>query len=96
MDKVEAKLQNYVSKYFKALSTGDPKDLPPCESNFLVSFLRSYHILQKSGFSVYFLPQTFSNKYQLELRQSTHELKEKGLKERVDIFETMHIMGKEF
>jgi len=52
MVKVEAKLQNNITKYFKALSTGDPKDLPPCESNFLANFLRSYYVLQKSGFNV--------------------------------------------
>jgi hypothetical protein len=30
----------------------------------------------------------------LELRECSHELKEKGLKESVEVFETMHIMGK--
>jgi len=80
LPKVHAKLQDYSGRYIKALSTGDAKDLPPCESNLLLSVLRSLQLLRTNG-------------YKLELRQSPHELKEKGLKENVEIFETMHIFG---
>lgn len=78
--KTHAKLQTYFKKYLTALASGDPKDLPPCESNLLAAFIRGQNQLQKSGFS-------------LELRQSPHEFKERGLKEHFEIFEIMHVMG---
>lgn len=80
LGKVHAKLQDYSARYIKALASGDAKDLPPCESNLFLSVLKSLQLLKNNGFK-------------LELRQSPHELKEKGLKENIEIFETMHIFG---
>ena len=52
--KVHAKLQDYSGRYIKALSTGDAKDLPPCESNLLLSALKSLQLLRSNGYKVYF------------------------------------------
>lgn len=77
---VHAKLEKYCAQYLKALSTQNILDLPPCESNFHVAVQKGFQLLKNGDFK-------------LELRECSHELKEKGLKESVEIFETMHIMG---
>lgn len=53
LGKVHAKLQDYSARYIKALSTGDAKDLPPCESNLFLNVLKSLQLLKNNGFKVY-------------------------------------------
>lgn len=79
INKVHSNINGIINKYYEALTNGKG-DIPASESNFLLKTKKALFTLKNSGFK-------------LELKRNDALFTKKNLKESLNIFETMHIMG---